>query len=400
MTPFLTLDDVNVTHQNVLVRVDFNLPMKSGVVSDDTRIERALPTIVELIDRHARVILMSHFGRPGGKHVPEESLKPLVSVLSEKLGRPVVFVEDILESNVLNRLSALPWGSVVLLENLRFYPGEEANDPGFSQDLAQLGTIYVNEAFSCSHRSHASVVGITSYLQAVAGRGVQMELEALERALVNPERPLAAIVAGAKISTKLDLLDNLLEKVDHLIIGGAMANTFLFAEGYPVGESLYEPEMMKTAAHVLTHAEKLNCNIVLPLDVVVTEEIKPGAASRVVENRDVGSGDKIVDLGPRSVALIEDILNRCKTVVWNGPLGIFEIAPFDQGTVTIAHYLANATRQGRLQTYAGGGDTLAALSHAGCLQDLTYVSTAGGAFLEWLEGKTLPGIAALMGAQA
>jgi phosphoglycerate kinase len=395
MAQFLTLDDVDVTHKTVLVRADLNLPMQDGKVTDVTRIERLIPTINELKARQAKIILLSHFGRPKGQRSEKESLKHILPALSKVFGQPVLFANDCIGIEATRAAKALQPGEILLLENLRFHGEEEKNDATFAKALASLGDFFINDAFSCSHRAHASVVAITQVLPSFAGRGMQAELEALTRVLTNPKRPLMAIVAGSKVSTKLDLLQNLVQKVDHLVVGGGMANTFLSALDYAIGQSLCEPEMLDTARTILAQAKMSGCEIILPEDVVVTTEIKAGTSRRVVLILQVQSPDKIVDIGENTIAYIVTKLSTCATVIWNGPVGIFEIPPFDVGSTAIAKAIATQTKTGSLISVAGGGDTLAALSHARCVNDFTYTSTAGGAFLEWLEGKSLPGVMAL-----
>lgn len=399
MTQFLTLDDVDVSFKTVLVRADLNLPMQGGAVTDVTRVERLLPTIKELITRHAKIILMSHFGRPKGKPHEGESLKNLLPTLEQVLGQPLRFAKDCIGPEAMALAKNLQPGEILLLENLRFHDGEEKNDATFAKALAGLADIYINDAFSCSHRAHASVVALTQNLPAIAGRGMQVELEALGRVLGHPKHPLMAIVAGSKVSTKLGLLQNLIQKVDFLVVGGGMANTFLKALGFPIGQSLCELEMMDTAHSILKAAKISGCEVILPQDVVVTLDIKPESMRQSVSISDVQPEDKIVDVGERTIETICSKLATCATVVWNGPVGIFEIPPFDVGSVEIARSIAELTQQGSLISVAGGGDTLAALAHAGCSDQLTYTSTAGGAFLEWLEGKVLPGVAALEAAK-
>lgn len=399
MTQFLTLDDVDVSFKTVLVRADLNLPMQGGAVTDVTRVERLLPTIKELITRHAKIILMSHFGRPKGKPHEGESLKNLLPTLEQVLGQPLRFAKDCIGPEAMALAKNLQPGEILLLENLRFHDGEEKNDATFAKALAGLADIYINDAFSCSHRAHASVVALTQNLPAIAGRGMQVELEALGRVLGHPKHPLMAIVAGSKVSTKLGLLQNLIQKVDFLVVGGGMANTFLKALGFPIGQSLCELEMMDTAHSILKDAKISGCEVILPQDVVVTLDIKPESMRQSVSISDVQPEDKIVDVGERTIETICSKLATCATVVWNGPVGIFEIPPFDVGSVEIARGIAELTQQGSLISVAGGGDTLAALAHAGCSDQLTYTSTAGGAFLEWLEGKVLPGVAALEAAK-
>ncbi|MGE5145497.1 MAG: phosphoglycerate kinase [Candidatus Eiseniibacteriota bacterium] len=398
MTDFKTIDDLDVTGKRVLVRVDLNVPIKDGHVTDATRIVRLTPTLDELARRGARLVLLSHFGRPKGKVVKDMSLRPVVKPLAEALKRPVAFAEDCVGPAAEKAVAALEDGDIVLLENLRFHAEEEANDAGFAKRLAALGDLYVNDAFSTAHRAHASTEAIAHLLPAAAGRLMQAELEALARALTKPARPVAAIVGGAKISTKLELLGNLVAKVDVLVIGGAMANTFLAAEGLNVGKSLAEPDMAATVQEVLLAAKRRGCAVVLPVDAVVAREFKANAPHETVAVSAVPADAMILDVGPRSVAALEAKLAACKTCVWNGPLGAFETPPFEAGTVAVARCAAALTKAGKLLTVAGGGDTVAALAEAGVVDDFSYVSTAGGAFLEWLEGKDLPGVAALSAA--
>jgi phosphoglycerate kinase len=392
---FRTLDDLDVAGKRVLVRADLNVPVRDGRVTDTTRIERLLPTLQELTQKGARVILLSHFGRPKGKVIPEMSLKPVAGALSAELGSPVAFAEDCVGAAARSAAGALGDGDIVLFENLRFHPGEEANDPEFARQIAANGEVYVNDAFSTAHRAHASVDAITRLLPSAAGRLMEAEMEALTRALEAPERPVAAIIGGAKISTKLDLLANLSAKVDVLAIGGAMANTLLHALGRPVGRSLCERDMMDTAREVVQVATARGCEIVLPTDAVVAPELKEGVETRTVAVADVPPESMILDIGPDSARDLAARLEGCRTLLWNGPLGAFEVPPFDAGTTTVARAAARLTREGKLLSVAGGGDTVAALSQAGVGDDFSYVSTAGGAFLEWLEGRTLPGVAAL-----
>jgi phosphoglycerate kinase len=395
MAEFKTLDDLDVAGKTVLVRVDFNVPMSDGKVGDRTRIERAAPTIRDLTAKGARVLLLSHFGRPKGKPDPEMSLEPLVPAVAEVLGREVAFAGDCVGASAERAAAGLAEGGVALLENLRFHAGEEANDRAFAEALASLGDLYVNDAFSAAHRAHASTEGVARLLPAAAGRLMQAELEHLGAALEHPRRPLAAIVGGAKISTKLDLLGNLVARVDMLVIGGGMANTFLNAVGIDVGRSLCEHDMAGTAREILDKARGAGCDVVLPTDAVVAAEFKAGAPSETVSVKAVPEDRMILDVGPATAEHLEKRLADCATLVWNGPLGAFEIPPFDAATNAVARAAAKLTRDGRLLTVAGGGDTVAALAHAGVLEDFSYVSTAGGAFLEWLEGKTLPGVKAL-----
>ena len=395
MAAFRTLDDLDPAGRRVLVRVDFNVPMKDGRVTDATRIERALPTIRALSERGARVILLSHFGRPKGERRPELSLQPVAAALEAALGAPVAFAADCIGATAEAAVAELPEGGVLLLENLRFHAGEEANDAAFAAALAALGDLYVDDAFSAAHRAHASVEALARRLPAAAGRLMQAELEHLARALENPQRPLAALVGGAKISTKLQLLGNLVERADLLIIGGGMANTFLAAAGVDVGRSLCEHDMAGTAREIMAKAQAQGCDIVLPTDALVAATLEAGVAAETVSVKAVPAGQMILDVGPATAEHLARRLEDCRSLVWNGPLGCFEVPPFDQGTNAVARAAARLTGEGRLLSVAGGGDTVAALAHAGVLEDFTYVSTAGGAFLEWLEGRTLPGVAAL-----
>ena len=395
MSDFKTIDTGKVEGKRVLVRVDLNVPMKAGKVTDATRIERAAPTLSELASKGARVIVLSHFGRPDGKRVPEMSLRPLVEPLGKALGKPVAFADDCIGPAAEAAVGALKPGEVLLLENLRFHKEEEKNDPAFVGKLATLGDLYVNDAFSAAHRAHASTEGVAHRLPAMAGRLMQAELEALDKALGKPRRPVCAVVGGAKVSTKLDLLGNLVGKVDKLIIGGGMANTFLQAQGFPVGKSLSEKDLGKTAIEILEKAKAAKCTVLLPVDVVVAGEFKAGAPSKVVDAKACPDDQMILDVGPKSIALYQKDVGDCATLVWNGPLGAFETKPFDQGTVALAKTVAELTEAGKLLSVAGGGDTVAALAAAGVEEKFSYVSTAGGAFLEWMEGKTLPGVAAL-----
>ena len=393
---FKTIDSIDVSGKRVLVRVDLNVPMKNGKVTDATRIERAAPTLAELAAKGAKVIVLSHFGRPDGKRVPEMSLKPLVEPLSEALGKPVAFAEDCIGPLAEEAVRMLKSGEVLLLENLRFHKEEEKNDKGFIDKLSVLGDVYINDAFSAAHRAHASTEGLANRLPAAAGRLMQAELEALDKALGNPKRPVCAVVGGAKVSTKLDLLGNLVGKVGKLIIGGGMANTFLAAQGISIGKSLAEKDLADTAREIMAKAKAANCEILLPVDVVVAGEFKAGAPSQVVDAKACPDDQMILDVGPKSVAIYVKQVAKCATLVWNGPLGAFEIKPFDNGTVTLARAVAEQTGAKELLSVAGGGDTVAALAAAGVEDKFSYVSTAGGAFLEWMEGKTLPGVAALI----
>ena len=395
MASYKTLNDLDVRGKRVLVRLDLNVPMKDGKVTDATRIERQAPTIRELSDKGARVIVLSHFERPGGKVVPEMSLKPVAAALSDVLKRPVAFAEDCIGPVAAAAVAKLGDGDVLLLENTRFHKGEEKNDPEFAKALAALGDIYVNDAFSAAHRAHASTEGLAHLLPSAAGRSMEAELSHLSKALENPERPLMAVVGGAKISTKIALLENLISRVNVLVIGGAMANTFLLAQGHEVGKSLVERDQLETAKRIMAKAESGGATVMLPGDVVVAREFKAGASSRIVGVTGVDEDEMILDVGPRTIQAFGRQLDKMKTVVWNGPFGAFEIPPFDRGTSSAAQAVAERTREGKLLSVAGGGDTVAALAHAGVVDDFTYVSTAGGAFLEWLEGRALPGVAAL-----
>ena len=394
MTSFKTLDDLAPAGKRVLVRVDLNVPMDHGHVGDATRLERILPTIRELSAGGARVILLSHFGRPKGVD-KSQSLKAVVEALSAELGRKISFADDCIGPHATEAVAALENGDILCLENTRFHAGEEKNDPAFVDALASLGEAYVNDAFSCAHRAHASTEGLAHVLPAYAGRTMEAELRALDKALGNPEKPVAAIVGGSKISSKLDLLGNLVAKVDCLIIGGGMANTFLFAQGKAVGTSLCEKDLAETARDILLKAEAAGCKIVLPVDAVVAKAFAANAPSRTVDIDDVGADEMILDAGAKSVTLINAKLDSMKTLVWNGPVGAFELEPFDRGTMGIAHHVAGLVKADALVAVGGGGDTVAALNQAGVADDMTYVSTAGGAFLEWMEGKPLPGVEAL-----
>ena len=394
MSAFRTLDQVDVKGKRVLVRVDLNVPMNNGDVSDATRITASARTINEIADKGGRVILLSHFGRPKGRD-PKDSLKRVAAAAARIIGRPVSFADDCVGEPAESAVNAMQAGDVLCLENTRFHAGEEKNDAGFIAKLARLADIWVNDAFSVAHRAHASTEGLGRALPAFAGRSMQAELDALVKALEHPERPLAAIVGGAKVSSKLELLGNLLEKVDALIIGGAMANTFLAARGKKVGKSLVEPDLIPTAREIMDKAKATGREIVLPVDAVVAAKLEAHAPSRVVDVDDVGEADMILDIGPRSVEHVVSVLARTKTLVWNGPFGAFEHEPFDNGTIEVAEATAELTETGKLVSVAGGGDTVAALNVAGVTDRFTYVSTAGGAFLEWLEGKALPGVEAL-----
>ena len=392
---FRTLDGVDVRGKRVLLRLDLNVPMADGRVTDGTRIDRIVPGVRELADKGAKVIVLSHFGRPKGKVDPASSMRPIAAALEAALGHHVAFAETCIGDAAKAAVDKLGDGEVLLLENARFHKGEEANEAAFVAALAEHGDLYVNDAFSAAHRAHATTEGLARVLPAYAGRTMQAELEHIGAALNHPERPLAAIVGGAKVSTKLDLLGNLSTKVDRLIIGGGMANTFLFAQGKAVGSSLCEKEMADTARKIIEKAKAAGCEIVLPVDAVVAAKFAAGAPDEVVSVDAVPADKMILDIGPQSIARVEALLQDVKTLVWNGPFGAFEIAPFDRGTVRVAQAAAALTKAGKLVTVAGGGDTVAALVHAGVADDLTYLSTAGGAFLEWLEGKALPGVEAL-----
>ena len=396
MPEFRTLDDVDPRGKRVLVRVDFNVPMQNGEVTDATRIERACETLEELVRKGAKVVVLSHFGRPKGKPESSMSLMPIVKPLSQALGGiDVRFAPDCVGDLAHAVVDALPEGGVALLENLRFHAGEEKGDAGFADQLATLGDLYVNDAFSVSHRAHASVTGLAERLPAYAGRLMQAELEALQAVLGGAQRPTAAVIGGAKVSSKLDVLGHVMERVDVLIIGGGMANTFLNAQGTRVGKSLCEHDLAETARAILAKANQRDVAIVLPTDVVVATEFKAGAVNRTVPADAVHPDDMILDVGPDTVTEVERRLDGCRTLLWNGPMGAFEVEPFDRGTNGVARAVARLTQAGKMRSVAGGGDTVAALAHAGVLEQFSYVSTAGGAFLEWLEGKELPGVAAL-----
>ncbi|KZM52120.1 phosphoglycerate kinase [Labrenzia sp. OB1] len=393
---FKTLDDVtDITGKRVLVRVDLNVPMDGGKVTDTTRIERVLPTIRELSGKGAKVILLAHFGRPKGERVADMSLAPVAPGVSALLGKPVALAEDCIGEPATRAIAAMGNSDVLLLENTRFHKGEEKNDPDFARALAENGDIYVNDAFSAAHRAHGSTEGIAKLLPAYAGRTMQAELEALGSALGAPVRPVLAVVGGAKVSSKIDLLENLVTRVDMLVIGGGMANTFLAARGIDVGKSLCEHDLADTARKIMTAAEAAGCEIILPVDAVIAKEFKAGAANETVALDAIPADGMILDVGAASIATIATKIDVAKTLVWNGPLGAFEIEPFDKATVAAAQHAAANTKAGKLNSVAGGGDTVAALNHAGAADDFSYVSTAGGAFLEWLEGKDLPGVTAL-----
>jgi phosphoglycerate kinase len=394
MPSFRNLDDADVKGKRVMLRVDLNVPMQDGQVADASRIERNTATITEIADRGGKVILLSHYGRPKGRDL-KESLAPVAAAVGKILKRPIAFADDCVGEAAEKAVTAMKPGDILCLENVRFHTGETKNDPGFAAQLAKLADIYVDDGFSVAHRAHASVEAIAHLLPAYAGRAMQEELNALERALTHPDRPVAAIVGGAKISTKLDLLGNLITKVDILMIGGGMANTFLAAQGRPVGKSLCENDLIPTAKEILAKAKSLGREIVLPVDVVVAQKLAAHVPTRVVPVDQVGETDIILDIGPASIKHVIGILSRVKTLVWNGPFGAFEVKPFDIGTVQVAQAAAELTAAGKLVSIAGGGDTMAALNVAAVTDRFTYVSTAGGAFLEWLEGKTLPGVEVL-----
>ena len=392
-----TLDDMELAGKTVLTRVDINVPMEDGRVTDDTRIQRIVPTIKDILAQGGKPVLLAHFGRPKGKVVADMSLHPLVPALEAALGAPVVFVADCRGPAAEAAVAALPEGSVLLAENTRFHAGEEKNDDALATEMAALGDIYCNDAFSAAHRAHASTEALAQKLPACAGRLMQAELSALESALGEPKRPVVAVVGGAKVSTKLDLLGNLVGKVDRLVIGGGMANTFLAAQGIDVGKSLCEHDMADTAREIMGKADAAGCKIILPSDVVVAREFKAGADNETVAKDACPADAMILDAGPATVAIVAETLAECKTLIWNGPMGAFEITPFDAATNAAAQKAAELTKAGALISVAGGGDTVAALNQAGAAEAFTYISTAGGAFLEWMEGKELPGVAALQG---
>jgi len=390
---FKTLDDMgDIAGKRVLVREDLNVPMADGQVTDDTRLRAAVPTVAELADKGAKVLILAHFGRPKGQRNPEMSLALVTRPFEQVLGRPVRFIDD---QGAAEAIATLKDGDVAILENTRFDPGEEKNAPETVERLAALGELYVNDAFSAAHRAHASTEGLAHKLPSFAGRQMEAELDALDKALGNPEHPVAAVVGGAKVSTKLDVLKHLVSKVDHLIIGGGMANTFLAARGVDVGKSLAEHDLTGTAEEIFDAAEAAGCTIHLPYDVVVAKEFKPNPETRTVNVHEVQPDEMILDIGPAATEALGDVLKNCRTLVWNGPLGAFETPPFDVATMTLAKTVAALTREGSLVSVAGGGDTVAALNQAGVADDMTFVSTAGGAFLEWMEGKELPGVKAL-----
>ena len=395
---FKTLDDLgDIAGKRVLVRVDLNVPVSDGKVTDATRIERVAPTILELSKKGAKVILLAHFGRPKGAPVADMSLKLIAPAVSQVLDTDVATAEDCIGEAAASAIAAMKDGDILLLENTRFHKGEEKNDPDFVKALAENGDIYVNDAFSAAHRAHASTEGLAHHLPAYAGRTMQAELEALEQGLGQPKRPVVAIVGGAKVSTKIDLLMNLVKKVDALVIGGGMANTFLAARGTDVGKSLCEHDLAATAKQIMVEAAGAGCAIVLPMDGVIAREFKAGAENETVDIESIPADAMVLDVGPKSIAAINDWISKAETLVWNGPLGAFEISPFDKATVAVAKHAAEETKAGKLVSVAGGGDTVSALNHAGVADDFTYISTAGGAFLEWMEGKELPGVSVLHG---
>jgi phosphoglycerate kinase len=396
MSTFRTLDTAgDLTGQTALVRVDFNVPMENGRVTDDTRLRAAQATINRLREAGARVALLAHFGRPKGEHVTDMSLEPIVAPLAALLGAPVAFASDCVGEAARSAIASLDDGGVVLLENVRFHKGEEKNDPAFAAQLAALGDLYVNDAFSAAHRAHGSTEGIARLLPAYAGESMRRELEALDAALGSPKKPVLGIVGGSKVSTKLDLLQNLVSKLDKLAIGGGMANTFLAAMGQDVAASLCEHDLGDTAREIIKAADKAGCELLLPVDVVVATEVSPNAEAHVRELGQLLPEEKILDAGPATVARLEKAMTESRTLIWNGPLGVFEVPPFDAATVRAARTAAALAQSGALVAVAGGGDTVAALNHAGVAEDMTFVSTAGGAFLEWMEGKALPGVEAL-----
>jgi phosphoglycerate kinase len=395
MTAFRTLDAANVSGKRVLLRVDLNVPMEQGRVTDATRIERVVPTIREISRKGGRVILLAHFGRPKGGPDEANSLRPVAAAVAEHLKQPVAFATDCVGAPAVSAIAAMKNGDVLLLDNTRFHKGEEKNDPAFVAELAKLGDLYVNDAFSAAHRAHASTEGVAHILPAYAGRTMQAELDALGKALDAPKRPVVAIVGGAKVSSKLDLLGNLVAKVNSLVIGGGMANTFLNAQGLEVGKSLCEKELAPTAREILDKAKAARCAVILPVDAIVAEQFAANAPAQTVGVDAIPAQGMMLDIGALSVDRIKAVINEAETVVWNGPLGAFEVAGFERGTVDLARYVAERTRAGKLISVAGGGDTVAALNAAGVADDFTYVSTAGGAFLEWMEGKALPGVEAL-----
>jgi len=392
---FRTLQGADLSGKTALVRVDFNVPMDDGQITDDTRLKAALPTIELLSKAGAKVVLLAHFDRPKGKRVPEMSLKPVLPALSKLVGQDVAWADDCIGADAKTVVDGLKPGGVALLENLRYHAGEEKNDEGFAAELAKLGDIYVNDAFSAAHRAHASTEGLAKKLPAYPGLSMERELKALDAALGNPQRPVIGIVGGSKVSTKLDLLKNLVTKLDKLAIGGGMANTFLYAQGHDVGASYCEKDLAETAREIIRLAGQSNCKLFLPIDIVVAEQMAAGVPTRVRNLGNVDDHERILDAGPETVERLKRAIGNSKTLIWNGPLGVFEIPPFDKGTVETAKEAAKLAKEGKLVAVAGGGDTVSAMNHAGVANDLTFVSTAGGAFLEWMEGKVLPGVEAL-----
>ena len=395
LSPFPTLDDAQFAGKAILVRVDLNVPIDNGKITDATRIDRILLNLREISEKGGKVVILSHLGRPKGDPNPNLSLGPVVPALAERLGQPVAFATDCIGQSAKDAVAVLNNGEYLLLENTRFHKGEESNDSSFAAALAELGDLYVNDAFSTAHRAHASTEGLARHLPSFAGRSMQMEIEMLTNMLAHPVRPLAAVVGGAKISTKLELLGNLMRKVEYLFIGGGMANTFLAASGKSIGKSLCEMDLADVARKIMADAEAAHCQIVLPVDVIVARQLAPHVPVRAVPVENVDPDEMILDIGPRSISKVVGLLASARTLLWNGPFGAFEVPPFDTGTMAIAKVAAQLTQARALETIAGGGDTIAALNQAGVYDQLTYVSTAGGAFLEWLEGKSLPGVEAL-----
>ena len=394
-TGFLSADEMDLANQRVLLRLDVNVPIQDGQVSDDMRIRRIIPDLQALVAARAKIIILTHFGRPKGKLVPNLSVQPVADCMAKLLGQPVLVETDVIGAGGAVAVAALQPGNILMMENLRFYPEEEANDLGFAKKLAALGDIYVGDAFSCAHRAHASVDALPRLMPAAAGRSFAAELNALHAALAAPRRPIGAVVGGAKVSSKLALLKNLVTKVDGLILGGGMANTFLLAQGIQIGASLAEPNMVAMARTIMVQADANGCRMILPTDLVVATAFAANAPHRVTDGGDIAHHEMILDAGPQSVATVMAFLSACQTVVWNGPMGAFELKPFDAATNIIAGAVARLTQDQQVMSVAGGGDTMAALANAGVNDHFSYVSTAGGAFLEWLEGKTLPGVDAL-----
>ena len=395
MTGFLFADEMDLSDQRVLLRLDINVPIKDGQVSDNTRIRRVMPGLKALVAARAKIIILTHFGRPFGKIVPNLSVQPVADCMAKLLGKSVIIEKDVIGVGGAQAVAALQSGDVLMMENLRFYPEEEANDLGFAKKLAALGDVYVGDAFSCAHRAHASIDALPRLMPAAAGRSFAAELTALHTALTVPRRPVGAVVGGAKVSSKLTILENLVTKVDGLILGGGMANTFLLAQGISVGASLAEPDVMTTARTIMAKADANGCRMILPTDLVVATAFAANAPHRVTDGSDIADDEMILDAGPQSVATVKAFLSGCQTIVWNGPMGAFELTPFDAATNAAASAVARLTQDQQVMSVAGGGDTMAALVNAGVNDHFTYVSTAGGAFLEWLEGKTLPGVDAL-----